>query len=226
MKYVLLSFITISGCGIPEQGVEDVADCSMTDALGNGGESNGIKVHLEPEKTTYLVGEPVMFRVVLKNNTRKDIQAWVEALQNQVQIFLSDGKRFNRFEDGMQLAIKVLPSTEKIKPNGTKIYQFKVLYTASPKEPEKGKLAFPKPGTYCIQAKYPLFPDRKMFESNLAHITVKKPAGDDAKIWQKINRPSVLRFLQSGHSGEDEEDMPVERNRSQLGAANLRLVWT
>ena len=56
MKYILLILIVISGCGIPEEDVEESADCRMTDnAVGKGAESKGIKVHLEPAKTTYLI---------------------------------------------------------------------------------------------------------------------------------------------------------------------------
>lgn len=208
MKPYLLALILLPGCAVAE---DEVAHCAIPkNTLERTQNPNEIQVHLKPEKEKFLIGEPVRFTVTVKNNSQQDIEAWVMALKYQMQIFISGGKGFDRYEDGMQEAVRIIPSTETLKPGGTESYPFKVLYSSWMKAPEKDKLAFPLAGTYCIQVKYPLFPDRKMFKSNIVHITVEKPTGDDAKVWQKINQPTMLRFLQSGRLLTDEEDIPVE----------------
>lgn len=209
MKRALLMLIVISGCTFPK---EEVANCVLTETEKSAAENpEGIQITVRPNKEKYLIGEPVMLTVSVKNNTQEEVTVWVPALKNQIDIIVY-GNGYKPFHPGDRNAdtFKIVPSTEPLPKGAATDYRFTLLYSYGSAEPEKDNLAFPIKGTYCIQAKYPLFPGRKMVDSGLAHITVEKPTGSDAKVWKKLNDPSMLRFLQSVKLGEDEDDIPVE----------------
>jgi len=208
MKSISIALVLVLGCTLS---ADQIADCTSSKKQSEDmNPSDGIQVHLKPSKSTYLIGEPVLFTVTLRNNTKQDIRAWVVSLKNQVQVFVSNGGAFERYEDRMADIGKVVPSVETLAPGKSKSYEIKILYSIWTKDQKNAELAFPFTGTYCVQVKYPLFPDRKMIESNIVHTKFKKPEGDDATIWKQINRPEALRFLQSGRLNEDEEDLPFE----------------
>jgi hypothetical protein len=72
--------------------------------------------------------------------------------------------------------------------------------------------------------------ETKHIPSNIVHVRIKQPVGIDAKVWQELNNPALLTFLQTESAAETPLEVPLKianllHNYSDSGyAPGLRLV--
>lgn len=172
-----------------------------------------LKVRLTTPKKDYVLGESVPLRVTVKNTSNKTLKTWSVDLKWEIGINISrDGNTFKQFTRGTFTDAEVETPVEPLKPRAEKRYFFRVLYTFYRKQtPERrSRLAFDKPGEYFVQVRYPLFPKREMFESNTIRIRITQPKGADAKVWEVLNEPEFLYFLQSGLVPKQDQKFPLK----------------
>jgi len=169
-----------------------------------------LQVTLSSPKGVYTLGEPVRLAITVKNVSDQTLYAWVDKLKwQQIQIEISnDGERFHTFVPGTREDYKIIPETRPLEPGKEKQYSFRILYTYyfSSKYARLNRLAFEKHGGYLIKARYRT---HRPLETNTIKIKVKQPQGSDAKLWQKLNQPAILKFLQSGEVLKGHEKLPL-----------------
>jgi len=170
-------------------------------ALSLSAERRELDVFLVLQKEQYVVGEPVLLDVRLKNLGTRDLPAWVDALSYQIETYVRRGSgAFLQYSLGDFDLLKISPSVESVAPGQSKRYTLRILYTWYSRETRgrRSRLAFETPGEYDVKVVYPLFPKRDKFESNVIQIRVVKPEGTDATVWARLNHRDLLHFLQTG----------------------------
>ncbi|MHC4405822.1 MAG: hypothetical protein ACYTG0_39760 [Planctomycetota bacterium] len=174
-----------------------------------------LQVTLTSTTEEYVLGEPVRLFVSVKNVTDRPVEAWkwlVEGTEPEIQVFIStDGKQFAKYSGGAFGFSDYPRETEVIDPGKSTDYSLRVLYAHKP----ANRLAFGEPRTYWIKAQYPLVNSdsvrrrmaRTLFDSNTIAIDVKEPEGADAEVWEIVQTPEFLRFLQTGYVPREDGDL-------------------
>ena len=183
-----------------------LVECALCLASGAGALAAPMSVRVDSEKSEYVLGEAVLLDVIVTNVTDGDIDVWVDILRwQQIQVFVASGEDdFQQFM-GVRRGYDVFPEMEPLKPGDSKSYGFRVLYTPdSIRETRKPwHLAFEKPGPYRVKARYQRR-DYSTVESDAIQLQIKEPEWLDARLWEEINSPELLYFLQeSGVRYED-----------------------
>jgi hypothetical protein len=183
------------------------------------GQHKKVRVTLTTPDDEYVLGETVQLKVSVTNTTNKTITAmtvYVEDSEPEIEIYISkDRDKYERYRMGIYPSVTRTRQTRVLKPSDSWQYTLRVVYGSK----AKSRLAFPKPGTYRIKVRYPLFralppPKRKgsykreEYESNAIRIRIKQPEGIDLKVWKQIQSPHFLYFLQSGYTKRHHEDDP------------------
>jgi len=172
-----------------------------------------VQVSVVSSSKQYVVGEPVLLTVTVRNHSQRQLQTWVDLLAYQIEIYTAvRGEPFQQYTVRNHDPYEIQPMVERLAPGKSKRYGIRVLYTFYFKETSERRsaLAFAKPGTYSLKVRYPLYPDRQMFESNTIEFRINEPRGVDARVFQRINRPEFLYFLQSGLTPGDNHDVVRE----------------
>lgn len=171
--------------------------------------AQALRIELSALKSECVIGEPVVLSVTVWNESESEIPAWIDLLSNQIQIWIArDDAPFVQYVKGVGAIPLVIPEVRPIAPGGSKVYVIRVLARFRPARARRlaAQLAFPEVGEYAIKARYPLYPDRKMFESNTIRIQICERTGVEAQIWAQIDEPRFLCFLQTGeYWGEGRE---------------------
>jgi len=177
--------------------------------LQGASDASSLVVRLAVAPAQYSVGQPVELGVTAQNTGGEDIQAWGDVRADQIHVYIArDGEEFRRYTPGEYDHVDSERLVEPLPPRACKVYAVRVLYTFFEKETtERRRLAFEEPGAWLVKVRYPLYPNRQMYESNTIRIQLKAPQGVDARVWQRINRPEFLYFLQWGLTPGDNHDV-------------------
>ncbi len=173
----------------------------------HGGE---IQVEIVSASKEYVIGEPVPLDVTVKNVSDRVFHTWIDPLSYQIEIHIARaGDPFHQYTCGDMRTKLIRRMVEALAPGQSKCYPFRVLGTFYVRETaeRRSRLAFETPGLYRAKARYPLYPNGKMFESNTVEFRVNERQGVDAKVWEEINQQRFLRFLQSGEAGREDRDV-------------------
>ena len=193
---------------------------SIGSTLHGGEKLISVELHSKKE---YVLGEPVVLDIKATNVSGRDLNA----SEGEISIYLSkDDHDFQRFQPGLSDVISCGKYSPRNFALGTTQERREwVVYTEMPDEKKVddgiflrnspkirnpvmapadkwGRLALDKPGRYWIKVGYPLavwdsMPKGQTYESNTVEISVKPPKGVDVKVWQKLNNPRYLFFLQA-----------------------------
>ena len=145
-------------------------------------------------KTQYVLGEPVAVSVFTANETSKSMLVPVDALKyQQFQIQISkDGKSFSDVTLGYGGTINISPANRVLPPGAVQYYPFRIL-CENYHQKSKATLVFRKPGVYFLRCRIGATMPR--FTESV-RIQVLAPRGIDRQVWQLLNRPELLHFLQ------------------------------
>ena len=182
--------------------------------LTNGAVAREHPVHVELHSASgeYVLGEPVVLRLAVKNLGDEDIRTWVDLLVYQIKVYIaSEGKDFSLYKQGEHVIYEVHPSTMPLEPRQSKAYVLRVLCTFyfTDTLERRSELAFPEPGTYLVRARYPLYNTAQEIESNTIAIRIKPRRGVDAKLWQQIGDKEFWHFVQRGYPPHLNKDIPL-----------------
>jgi len=76
-----------------------------------------LAIELESDKRHYVVGETVILEVRVENTGGADLPAWIDILDNQIQIFLAHpGAVADQFTIGGRAIPSVVPNTIALPP--------------------------------------------------------------------------------------------------------------
>ncbi|MCR4416014.1 MAG: hypothetical protein NUV77_26660 [Thermoguttaceae bacterium] len=166
-------------------------------------------VALTSLRTEYLLGEPVVLIVTLKNTGRSAVLAWVGNFSYAVDLDIGRGEGPLRpYKHPIEIWHD-LDAALPLQPGEQKVYVFRMLLHHGA-HPGESQLVFAEPGRYRAKATYPLYPicpKGRMVESKTVEFHINPPHGVDAKVWREINRPKFLRFLQSGELRREDGDV-------------------
>lgn len=185
-----------------------------------------VSVALTSPRHEYLLGEPVLLEVTVRNEMTEAIKAFevfVKNVEPEVKVYFSqDGRTFQEYEIGIYPIHRIARRVKTLKPGEEWRYELRVLYTH--KNPSG--LVFEQPGTYFLKAIYPLWwaesvgsRDRLReilkLPSNVIQVQILQPTGIDAQVWERIKSNEFLHFIQSGRVKLEWEE--VERIKSIKG---------
>jgi len=176
--------------------------------LANGGESPPrVDVHLAADKTTVVLGEPVLLTVTVRNADEKPIEAQEVFLQEdgaepEIAVYIAQEREFfQEYRMGIYPILSAERKLEVLQPGEGKDYRLRVLYTSE----RENRLAFDQRGKWSVKTSYRLVWRDSLgyfrgddFESNTIDIKVTFPRDTDARLWEHVRRPDFLYFLQSG----------------------------
>lgn len=181
-------------------------------APGATDEVRSLKLTIRAPREKYLLGEPVPLRGALRNVGKEpftELRADLPIRHPALDIVVSqDGIHF-----GEPLRIiggggKVKRKRDTLEPDQEWVFDLRVLYTHS----HLTRLAFESAGQHFIKVGYPLMSrgkgQRVVVESNVLRVVVVEPKGDDRKVWDQIDRPEFLRFLESGRAEPSHPEIP------------------
>lgn len=175
-------------------------------SIGRGDEKPKVSVTLTSPRYEYLLGEPVILEVTVRNEMTEEIKAFeifVKNVEPEIEVYFSqDGKTFQEYEIGIYPAHNIERRVKTLKPGEVWKYELRVLYTH--KNPSG--LVFEQPGIYFLKVIYPLWwaksKDRlrKILKipSNVIQVQILQPTGVDAQVWAQIKSNEFLYFIQSG----------------------------
>jgi hypothetical protein len=181
-------------------------------AWGATDEVRSLKLTIGTPREKYLLGEPVPLRGALRNVGKEpftELRADLPIRRHALDIFVSDdGIHFGKELRLLSGEAKVRRRRDTLEPNQEWVFDLSVLYTYS----HPTRLAFETAGEHFIKVGYPLLSrgmgQRLVVESNVLPVLVVKPKGDDRKVWDQIDRPEFLRFLESGRAEPSHPEIP------------------
>lgn len=196
-----------------------LAACVASAAGGGEWEQGALCVTLASCKEEYVVGEPVLLVLTARNITGEDVKGltvFLDVGEPEIRLYISrDGEKFRRYKIGDFIhPAEVGRDLNVLPPGQAWQYRLRMLYARH----EPSRLAFPEAGHYWVKAVYPLMgrrpseplrrkrfdqSGRDEYESNAVEIVVRHPAGVDATVWQTVQEPAFLRFLQRHCGAED-----------------------
>ncbi len=191
------------------------------------GDAPPAAVALFSPKPRYVLGEPVLLHVVVRNLTAETLEM-CDVLVNElplcpeISVYIAAG-------GGQFRCFVPMPCEEAdreyaavaIKPHGMVHYVCRVLYADEPRP----RLAFPTPGEYRVKVRFPLtLVDRRSgksvepgrswaLESNVTKVNVGEPQGQDGVVWQTVQSREFLYFLQRGGPPRDALHVPARAAR-------------
>lgn len=192
-------------------------------SISRGDEKPKVSVTLTSPRYEYLLGEPVILEVAVRNDmtdTIKAFEVFVKNVEPEIKVYFSqDGQTFQEYEIGIYLIHRMSRRIKILKPGEVWKYELRVLYTL--KNPSG--LAFEQPGIYFLKVIYPLWwaesKDRLReilkFPSNVIRVQILQPTGLDEKVWERIKSNEFLYFIQSGWVKLEWEE--VEKFKSVKG---------
>lgn len=198
----------LASCCLACAGCIGSASCAAEPSNG-ASRDRPVTVVLTSSRTEYVLGEPVVLIMTLKNTGRSDVLAWVDDFSYAVDLEIGRvGGPFQRYEHPVEMWDNVDPAIP-LPPGQEKVYVFRLLLRRGAQLGES-QFVFAEPGRYRAKAKYPLYPiypTQRMVESNTVEFRIKERQGVDAKVWEQINRPQFLRFVQSGEVRREDGDV-------------------
>lgn len=191
-------------------------------SIGRGDEKPKVSVTLTSPHHEYLLGEPVILEVTVRNEMTEAIKAFeifVEDVEPEIKVYFSeDGKAFQEYKIGIYPIHRIIRRVKTLKPGEAWKYKLRVLYTC--KNPSG--LVFEQPGTYFLKVIYPLWWAESnrlrgilKFPSNVVQVQVLQPTGIDEQVWEQIKSNEFLHFIQSGRVKLEWEE--VEKAKSIKG---------
>jgi len=177
-----------------------------------GAATDRVRVTLDTPRTEYVLGEPILLNVAVKNVGREALKAWkvhTDYTEPEIIVLISkDARSFDRYVMGVFGAVNFGVIVEVLKAGESREYSLRVLYA----ERHRTRLALKEPGRYWIKVRYPLItPEplrRTELESNTVEVRVNQPKPADAEVWQAIRAPEFLRFIQCGVGHPKRPDVP------------------
>jgi hypothetical protein len=181
--------------------------------------TNGpIDVTLASLSREYVLGQPVLLTVTVRNVSEQTIEArkvYVEGyVEPEITVYTSkDGQSFDKYVMGGWNVYFFDRGPEILKPGASLRYDLRALYASN----RSAHLAFHTPGRYWVKVCYPLNTHtpsggskQEAFDSNVVEITVDEPRNADAKLWGIVHEPPFLYFLQTGYVREENSRVPAE----------------
>jgi len=170
-------------------------------APGATDEVRSLKLTIATPREKYLLGEPVPLRGALRNVGKepfRELRADLPVRHHALDIVLSeDGVHFGK-ELRLSSGGKVKRTRQTLNPNEEWVFEVRVVWTGD----RPSRLAIERPGEHFVKVGYPLMSrgmgQRVVVESNVLRVVVVAPEGDDLKVWDQINRPDFVYFLDSG----------------------------
>ncbi len=158
---------------------------------------------LSTPRQEYLLGEPVLFELRLRNIGKepiKVVQLTVTPDQYEAPLWISrNDEPFREFTPNVEID-KVLK--RRVIPLGTgESLEYSYRVVGAPKN--SLERAFPVATEYQVYADFPLYlagaPRSVQIASNVVKVHVKDPIGEDAKVWEELNHAAFLSLLQVEH---------------------------
>jgi hypothetical protein len=186
MSRAILAWLVVATIGGPVSAAESQA--------------SPLALTLASSQETYLLGEPIILRGVLKNSGSAAIKEFrvdePPPCHAPLQIFISlDGARFQHYGMGIFPTGTGPYAPQTLEAGQQWAFELRILYT--PKTPSR--LALETPGKYFLKVGYPLISrGGVLLESNVVSVEIRAPEGADADVWRAIRTPDFVYFLQSG----------------------------
>jgi hypothetical protein len=183
-----------------------------------------VSVRLVAPRTDYLVGEPVLLDVVVRNISDSKLAAYnvgYDGYEHITEIFISKREKFNKFLFNEFTCLE--PSVYTLGPGESSNNPVRLLFGRAGRKRPAG-LAFAEPGTFTVKVVYPLLlvGDQRVYriESNPVQVTINAPVGADNEVWRRIRSPEVFDFLQFDDGPEQERAVVkiVEALRASPGS--------
>lgn len=178
------------------------------DAL-HAGDDDLVSVAIESPRKRYLLGEPVLLDVTLRNTSPKPIAAYLVPHQ-YIEVYAGPAGARRRLIDRYGEAYKISLQSATLKPDEAWDHHLRILYVVGSDRDRRPAywLALPKPGKYEILARLPLMstdPDivrdgARYYSSKAIEVQVVEPKGDDEKIYGLIYNYESRYFLNNGRS--------------------------
>lgn len=165
------------------------------------------RVTLTTVRRDYLLGEPVLLELTFRNLSKVNMKVeenLVGPLRYDAPLWIArDGARFQEFSPNGAPDAKGGRRPIVLAPGGSLTYTYRVVVALSP----EFQLALAKPGNYRVYAVYPY---QVKIASNIVEVRIKEPAGEDAKVWQKLNERSLLTLLQTDTAYQQSNEVPLK----------------
>ena len=156
---------------------------------------------LSTPRIEYLLGEPVLLNLILRNTSPEPVNVvecmvWPNHYEAKPWI-AAGGLPFQEFSPNNAIQ-NVTRRVSNLAPEDYLTYKYRVVGGRTTGE---FRLAFAEPGDYRVYVRYPLWRAEAAatveIASNVVQVHIKKPVGDNAKIWQQLNDPAFLTLLQT-----------------------------
>ncbi len=173
------------------------------------GEGDLVAVSLASPREQYLLGEPVLLDISIRNSSAGPFKAFLIP-DDYIQVFVGpEGTSRGLINpSGADNKLALTPAT--LEPKETWSHHLRVIHNV--RSDSQGRmiyeLALPKPGNYAINISLPLMladpggvetkDTNRYYKSNVIRIRVKMPVGDDAKIYEAIKDGDSGHFLRTG----------------------------
>ncbi len=168
----------------------------------------GVEVEFRSLRSWYLLAEPVVFLVRIKNTADRRIHLrsiHLDSTEPEINIYVSrNGKTFRRRVLGLLGHAKIVRQDIHLNPGEEKIYILRVLYDHR----QRSRLAFPECGVFHVKAALPLI---LVFKKNNAvkvlrlwrttetiRIAVVRPVGPEKTTHDHLTDKKMLAFVQLG----------------------------
>jgi hypothetical protein len=168
-----------------------------------------LTVELATPRTVYLVGEPVVLDITLRNDTARPVEASRTVLDREILVRVAGGGHAFRPTGPPPPHAKVERRWEILKPDESWTYRVLVppnfIYRGRAGEaPSLPHL--PRPGPYLFMATFPVI-QRDYGElipsSCSVTVEIQAPSGDDVKVFESINDEKVRAYLASDRIGDE-----------------------
>lgn len=165
-----------------------------------------LDLKISVKNDNYVIGEPILFDITLKNNTNTKVQ-FVDNFDTSLgflQLMVSfDGYAYKKY-NGPGFGIKRMTlKNSEILPGGMIVQSVPLFYNhyqgALPDELSTF-LAVPESNVIHVKAvlNLPGFQDK--IESNLLPIQINEPKGTDASAWLSLNHEEIIYFIHTGNA--------------------------
>ncbi|MCI0378570.1 MAG: hypothetical protein L0215_13255 [Gemmataceae bacterium] len=184
-------------------------------------------ITIEPQKESFLLGEPVLLRIRYKNVGTENLivpEYWFEGGEPPIEIYISeDGITFSRFKFGYPMAEPLGLSRQSLQPGASWSYDLRLLYTRF----SSGMLAFEKPGEYFLKIRKSLAkPNDIRRESKVLRVKIIEPTGVDAEVWKRIRDDKKVFELVQSARGPKEPALTVAALLREFPKSNYRAtLW-
>lgn len=174
-------------------------------------EQQGLAIHLQTDRSVYMLGEPVSVTVAIQNHSAAPIIIYdlfyLQAGNTHVQI-RDDTSEF-RYYRGPFPVVSTVAVSRTLTPDTQLSLSFSILYNVSTSQDDLPYFyAFDQPGHYQLRAVLnDILPNVLLVSAPLT-VAMLAPQGVDAQLWRLLQTEDAASFLQTGSA---RNAMVVER---------------